>query len=60
MHGILFDHLIRSKDLFSLLVDETTDKSNTPHVIVLIQTIEDGHPFSYFYRIIELKYGESS
>jgi hypothetical protein len=45
---------------FSLLVDSTTDSKNVPYLICFIQTIEDGYPMTYFYRLVELKEGESA
>jgi len=44
MRNALIDHLVKENMMISLLVDETTDKSNTPYRIVLLHTLENGYP----------------
>lgn len=60
MHEILLKYLISQNQPFSIIVDATTNTRNIPFFIIYINTLEDGMPISYFYRVLELKEGEGS
>jgi len=48
MHDIFVGHLVKENKMFNLLVDGITDKSKSPHMIVLIQTLVVDHLIVYF------------
>ena len=60
MHSILLNFLVKENQEFSLIVDGSTDNTNVPFLICYIQSLEDGFPMVYFYRLIELADGESA
>lgn len=59
-HTTLITNIVTTKKPCSWQFDGTTDTRNIPYLIVYIQTLEDGYPITYFYRLIELKEGEKS
>lgn len=60
MHVVLLTDLVSKDQPFAFIVDSSTTKRNVPYFLCYIQTLEDGYPVSYYYRIIELKDGESA
>lgn len=54
MHDTLIDSLTSTNKPISIIVDGSTDPSQTHFLIVYFQTIEENNPVIYFYKLIEL------
>jgi hypothetical protein len=55
MHNTLLHYIMRTNGPLSIIVDTSTDESNTNYLMVYFRSLEMNRPHSYFYRAIKTK-----
>jgi hypothetical protein len=60
MHDRLVTHIMNTDYPISVILDSATDSKQNHYMVVLLHTLEDNKPHTYFYRLLQVGSDESA